>query len=107
MKLIIGLGNPGKEYEKTRHNVGFMVIDAFCDNLKKNNKFSNWELSKKFNAQICGAEINGQKIILSKPMTFMNASGQAVQLIANYYHIPPGEQRLSAGMAKPVYFFVD
>ncbi len=86
MKLIIGLGNPGKRYEKTRHNVGFMALDGLRASLK-NSGISDWELSKKFNAQICGGVLNGEKIILAKPMTFMNSSGQAVQLIAHYYKI--------------------
>ena len=88
MKLIIGLGNPGKKYEKTRHNAGFMVLDRLRQALAKYN-ISEWELSKKFNSQICGCAINSEKIILAKPMTFMNASGQAVQLIAQYYKIEP------------------
>lgn len=88
MKLIVGLGNPGKNYEKTRHNVGFMVLDELFKSLEKYN-ISKWELSKKFNAMICGGEVNGQKIILAKPMTFMNSSGQTVQLIGHYYNIVP------------------
>lgn len=86
MKLIIGLGNPGKRYEKTRHNVGFMVLDYLHYNLKKEG-LSDWSLSKKFNAIISGGTINGEKILLAKPMTFMNHSGQAVQLIAQYYKL--------------------
>ena len=88
MKLIIGLGNPGKLYTRTRHNVGFMVLDQLQKELQKNN-ISNWELSKKFNAEICGYTINDEKVLLAKPMTFMNESGQAVQLIARYYKVLP------------------
>ncbi|MBD3311635.1 MAG: aminoacyl-tRNA hydrolase [Candidatus Magasanikbacteria bacterium] len=88
MKLIIGLGNPGKKYEKTRHNVGFMVLDKLHNKLL-NKGVSEWQLSKKFNAMISGLTVSGEKIILAKPMTFMNASGQAVQLIAHYYKISP------------------
>ena len=84
MKLIVGLGNPGKQYEKTRHNVGFMVLDALRDSLKEYN-VGEWELSKKFNAEICGTTVGGDKIVLAKPMTFMNESGIAVQLIAHFY----------------------
>jgi len=84
MKLIVGLGNPGKQYEKTRHNVGFMVLDALREEMEEWN-VSNWELSKKFNAEICGATVKGDKVILFKPMTFMNESGIAVQLIAHFY----------------------
>lgn len=84
MKLIIGLGNPGKTYTRTRHNFGFIVLDALYEKLKEEG-ISRWELSKKFNAEICGLNINNEKIILVKPMTFMNESGQAVGLLANFY----------------------
>lgn len=80
MKLIVGLGNPGKEYEKTRHNVGFMVLDALHD---------SWKLNKKFNAEIAEITLNNVKVILTKPLTFMNASGEAVQTIAHFYKIKP------------------
>ncbi len=88
MKLIIGLGNPGKKYERTRHNVGFMVLDALHKNLL-NNDIGDWQLSKKFNAEISGCQIGGDKIILAKPMTFMNNSGESIGLIAHYYKIAP------------------
>ncbi|MDP2692956.1 MAG: aminoacyl-tRNA hydrolase [bacterium] len=88
MKLIIGLGNPGKKYEKTRHNVGFIVLEYLKKDLSKYN-IGSWELSKKFNAEICGCTVNNDKVILAKPMTFMNHSGQAVQLISSYYKISP------------------
>ncbi|MEK7623056.1 MAG: aminoacyl-tRNA hydrolase [Patescibacteria group bacterium] len=88
MKLIIGLGNPGKQYAKTRHNVGFMAIDALYESLADYNPAS-WELSKKFNAEVSGCTIGAEKIILAKPMTFMNDSGIAISLIAHFYKIPP------------------
>ena len=88
MKLIVGLGNPGKKYEKTRHNVGFMVLDCLKNELEKYG-IKSWELSKKFNAEICGCTINNEKVVLVKPMTFMNQSGQAVQLIAHFYKLAP------------------
>lgn len=88
MKLIIGLGNPGKKYEKTRHNVGFMILDALKEKLSEY-QISNWELSKKFNAEICGCTIKGEKIILVKPQTFMNESGVAVSLIGHFYKLAP------------------
>ena len=90
MKLIVGLGNPGKKYEKTRHNVGFMVLDKLKIALGEYDT-SNWDLGKKFNAVICGTSIRGEKIILAKPMTFMNGSGQAVQILAHYYKISPSD----------------
>jgi PTH1 family peptidyl-tRNA hydrolase len=86
MKLVVGLGNPGKQYEKTRHNVGFMIMDALQETLREYD-ISEWQLSKKFNAEISGCTVKGEKIILAKPMTFMNASGQSVQLVASFYKI--------------------
>jgi len=86
MKLIIGLGNPGKKYERTRHNVGFLVLDALHNALVKHD-ISAWSISTKFNAMTTGCVINNEKIILVKPMTFMNESGQAVRLLAEYYNL--------------------
>jgi len=86
MKLIVGLGNPGKKYEKTRHNVGFLVLDQLHDNLLSYN-INDWELSKKFNALISGCVINNEKTILAKPMTYMNKSGEAVQNIGHFYKL--------------------
>ncbi len=85
MKLIVGLGNPGKQYKKTRHNVGFIILDS----LQKELSGSDWTLSKKFNAEISDIGQGEDKTILAKPMTFMNNSGQAVGLIMNYYKIKP------------------
>ncbi len=86
MKLIIGLGNPGRQYARTRHNVGFMVLDALKKKLEPGSK-EIWKLSKKFNAEIYETSLNGEKIILAKPMTYMNHSGQSVWLITNFYNI--------------------
>ena len=80
MILVIGLGNPGRKYQKTRHNVGFMVLDEF----QKIQDFSDWKLKKKFKAEISEGIINSQKIILAKPQTFMNESGKAVKAIFNF-----------------------
>lgn len=88
MKLIVGLGNPGKRYEKTRHNVGFMVLDEIQRSLEHLG-MTKWELSKKFNAAITGCTYDGEKILLVKPQTFMNNSGHAVGLIARYYKLTP------------------
>ncbi|MCX6722057.1 MAG: aminoacyl-tRNA hydrolase [Candidatus Staskawiczbacteria bacterium] len=73
MNIIIGLGNPGEQYKNTRHNVGFMAIDAFA---KKNN-FPEFELQKKSNALVSEKD----KVILVKPQTFMNESGKAIKTI--------------------------
>lgn len=81
MKIIVGLGNPGKQYEKTRHNVGFMAIDKIAENLNINiNK-------NKFNGLIGEGALDGEKIFLVKPQTFMNLSGNCVQEIAKFYKV--------------------
>lgn len=81
MKLIIGLGNPGKEYENTRHNVGFKTIDIIL------NKY-NISLNKnKFNADYYQGNINNEKVIILKPLTYMNLSGEAIIQFINYFKI--------------------
>ncbi|HYK07866.1 MAG TPA: aminoacyl-tRNA hydrolase, partial [Candidatus Eisenbacteria bacterium] len=93
MKLIVGLGNPGEKYEKTRHNVGFMVLDQFLKDFEST-KDTVWTDSKKFKADI--AEISWQplhgeaeKVLLAKPKTYMNNSGMAVSLLAKFYKVKP------------------
>lgn len=94
MKLIVGLGNPGEKYKDTRHNLGFMALEKFLKNCTSE-KETEWENDKKFKADI--AEIDWQsthtkkttKLILAKPNTYMNNSGMAVSLLANYYKIAP------------------
>lgn len=78
MKLIVGLGNPGKEYEKTRHNVGFMIIDNFLNN-------NDWK--KKFDGLYQIMNIGKEKVIFLKPLTFMNNSGLSVSKIVKFYDI--------------------
>ena len=78
MKLVVGLGNPGKEYDKTRHNIGFMVLDDYLGNVK-------W--SNKFNALYYESVINQEKVLFIKPLTYMNNSGEAVKNVINYYNI--------------------
>lgn len=85
MKLIIGLGNHGKEYEKTRHNVGFMCIDGLAEKLG----LPEFKLQKKFEALVSEGIFNGDKIILAKPQTFMNLSGLAVAKLVNFYNCGP------------------
>lgn len=84
MKLIVGLGNPGKKYENTRHNVGFLVLDKIISNIQYQISKIN---KKEINAEIYSTAINEQKIILAKPLTFMNESGLAVQALVNFYKI--------------------
>ena len=78
MKLIVGLGNPGKEYENTRHNVGFMAIDNYLGNVIYKEKMSSMYYEK---------IINNEKVIFIKPLTFMNESGIAVRKYIDYYKI--------------------
>jgi len=81
MKLIVGLGNPGRKFEKTRHNLGFMVLDEFA----KKKKFPKFKLKKEFLAMISEKKIGEKKIVLAKPQTFMNNSGKSVKfLIENW-----------------------
>lgn len=95
MKLIVGLGNPGEKYETTRHNFGFMILDQFLKNLELV-KDTAWNDNKKLKSDIFVFEThpklgNSQKVILAKPKTFMNLSGLAVSLIANFYKIKPDD----------------
>lgn len=83
MKLIVGLGNPGKEYVKTRHNIGFMVIDGLLD--KMNIKLDQ----NKFNSLFVKTKIATTDVIIAKPLTFMNLSGEAVSQLANFFRIEP------------------
>lgn len=87
MKLILGLGNPGSQYQNTRHNFGFLALDEF----QSEAGFSSWQENAKFKAILSESETNGQKIILAKPQTFMNLSGQSAALIANFYKIEPAD----------------
>ncbi len=82
MKLIVGLGNPGKEYQKTRHNIGFDFLDFYLS--KKQNSVV-W--SNKFEGKSADINLNGERVIFFKPQTYMNLSGNAVSKIMNYYHI--------------------
>lgn len=78
MKLIVGLGNPGKEYASTRHNIGFMVLDSYLGDVK-------W--SNKFNGLYYQTNINGEKYIFLKPQSYMNLSGGVVRKYADYFKI--------------------
>jgi peptidyl-tRNA hydrolase, PTH1 family len=82
--LIVGLGNPGAEYQRTRHNVGFVVVDKLA---------ARWgcglSLEKKFQACLARSDQSGKRVILCEPQTFMNASGEAVQAVGAFYDIGP------------------
>lgn len=81
MKVIVGLGNPGKEYEKTRHNIGFMVVDKISDMLNGS------DFKEKFSGLLCEINYKGEKILLLKPQTFMNLSGNSLIQVVNFYKL--------------------
>ena len=83
MKVVIGLGNPGKKYEKTRHNIGFIAIDTF------RKKMNISDEREKFQALVSEKNIDGEKVIFFKPQTFMNLSGNSVIEIVNFYKLDP------------------
>lgn len=84
-RLIVGLGNPGSEYDRTRHNIGFDSVDVFA----KGHEFEAWKHDKKHNLELTTGQIDETRVILAKPQTFMNASGDAVRSLADYLHILP------------------
>ena len=86
MYIIVGLGNPGKQYEGTRHNIGFDVIDALAD------KYNISVLERKHKALIGKGIVAGQKVILVKPLTFMNLSGESVREALDYYKVDEEEE---------------
>jgi peptidyl-tRNA hydrolase, PTH1 family len=83
--LIAGLGNPGKKYEKTRHNAGFMFVDYFLEKFREEFGFLDWEFKKNLNAEISVGKFNDKKIIMIKPQTFMNLSGEAIKKTMKYH----------------------
>jgi PTH1 family peptidyl-tRNA hydrolase len=83
MKLVVGLGNPGPKYERTRHNIGFMAVDAIV----RRHGFRSPR--DKFNAELYEGEIDGERVIALKPMTFMNNSGESVAPAARFFKIEP------------------
>lgn len=83
MIITVGLGNPGEKHIRTRHNLGFRVIDKFA----KEKKFPKFKASKKFNSLISEGKLNKKRNILAKPRTFMNESGKAVKSLLNFYKI--------------------
>jgi len=105
MLIFAGLGNPGARYARNRHNIGFMAVDA----IHRRHNFSSW--SKKFKAELAEGEIAGEKVLLIKPQTYMNVSGEAVGEAMRFYKLepadlvaiydeldlPPGKARLKVG----------
>ena len=85
MKLFVGLGNPDAKYQKNRHNIGFMAVDQIASD----HGFSPWK--KKFQGQMCDGQLGREKVILLKPETFMNLSGQAVSEAMRFYKLTPAD----------------
>ncbi len=83
--LLVGLGNPGKEYDQTRHNVGFMCLDAFTETT---GDFTSWITKKDMHCQIASAQLGSTRVIAIKPTTYMNDSGRAVAAVQQFYKIP-------------------
>ena len=106
MQLVVGLGNPGDQYERTRHNAGFLFVDELA-----RQHGGSFQSEARFFGQSCRIRLDGQELWLLKPMTFMNRSGQAVAALARFYKIapeailiahdeldlPPGDIRLKIG----------
>jgi PTH1 family peptidyl-tRNA hydrolase len=84
--LLVGLGNPGKEYDMTRHNIGFDCLNAFVE---KTDEMEDWVAKKDLKCLMSSGRISGARVIAIKPTTFMNLSGEAVQAVANFYKIHP------------------
>jgi len=86
--MIVGLGNPGKTYDLTRHNVGFLCLDAF---VKQADEIAEWIQKKDLKALVSTGRLGDKQVIAMKPTTFMNLSGEAVQSVAHFYNIMPAD----------------
>jgi PTH1 family peptidyl-tRNA hydrolase len=84
--LVVGLGNPGPNYAKTRHNIGFMVADILADRMS-----SNFKVHKRSGAEVATGHLGGRSVVLAKPRVFMNESGRQVGPLANFYSVPPAD----------------
>ncbi|MCI1230057.1 aminoacyl-tRNA hydrolase [Kerstersia gyiorum] len=84
IRLIVGLGNPGAEYERTRHNAGFWLADTYAADLR-----ASFSVEKSFMGEVAKARVDGENIYLAKPITFMNCSGQCVGALARFYKLAP------------------
>lgn len=82
--LIVGLGNPGEEYARTRHNAGFRLVGELARRWQ-----SSWTLEKKFDARLARAESAGKKVLLCQPLSYMNASGEVVRAVTDYFEAVP------------------
>lgn len=84
IRLIVGLGNPGAEYERTRHNAGFWLADTYAADLR-----ASFSVEKSFMGEVAKARVDGENVYLAKPITFMNRSGQCVGALARFYKLAP------------------
>ena len=82
--LIVGLGNPGREYANTRHNIGFMAVDRLAEHWR-----AGWKAEKKFQSRLARVDENGRRCLLCEPQTYMNLSGEAVSAVMNFYRLTP------------------
>lgn len=89
MKLIFAQGNPTKQYERTRHNVGFMVLDALAESGQ-----ATWQASSKFKADVAEIQLGGQKALLVKPSSYYNETGSVARAIVDFYKLTPAEDVL-------------
>jgi len=85
IKLIIGIGNPDEQYQNTRHNVGFMIVDYIA----RKNDCNDFEMNKKLNALTVKGRLGGSSVILAKPQTYVNKTGEAALKLKNFYKIKP------------------
>jgi len=83
LHLIVGLGNPGAEYTKTRHNAGFLLVEKLAARWR-----ADWKSERKFDARVARIKRNGRRVLLCQPRTFMNSSGEAVGALMNFYRLP-------------------
>ncbi|MCW2686026.1 MAG: peptidyl-tRNA hydrolase [Mycobacterium sp.] len=84
--LVVGLGNPGPNYAKTRHNLGFVVVDLLAERIG-----SKFKVHKKSGAEITTGRLGGRSVVLAKPRTYMNESGRHVASLAKFYSVPPAD----------------
>ncbi|HZV36060.1 MAG TPA: aminoacyl-tRNA hydrolase, partial [Verrucomicrobiae bacterium] len=83
LHLIVGLGNPGAKYARTRHNIGFQLVERLAEKWR-----TNWSDEKKFQSRVARWERDGRTVLLAQPQTFMNASGEAVGALTGFYRVP-------------------
>lgn len=88
MKVVVGLGNPGRRYEQTRHNLGFMVVEEVA---RRFGASSTGAAREQFESLVTDATVGGERVLLVRPQTFMNLSGSAVQPLMAFYKIPPAD----------------